>query len=287
MNTVILMWNPEISSFRLVDYECGMEDFEELNLNWSVREPHKINIGDRFYMVRVGKGRTGIVMSGLCLSHPYYGEDWTDRNKIGNYIDLDIHWMFNLDHGPILDTYLLAQAIPDFDWTGGHSGRVLEPKDAAILEKLWEEHLAKNAAVLTDPKLVIHSDESLIDYVPAGISPRAHDQIKGIQLLDQFLGPDTNHLDKAVLRDLHFDRNNFSIDILIQPYHKDNLLLKFHFTDILDFRWDSPLFDTYLEPSCIYCQYSYLVTEFTNVNITISSESLEVSLLEVEEKNKN
>ena len=41
----------------------------------------------------------------------------------------------------------LSRAIPDFDWTGGHSGRLLEAGLAEQLEALWKKFLDDNKEV--------------------------------------------------------------------------------------------------------------------------------------------
>ncbi|MCF0164100.1 MAG: hypothetical protein HUJ92_02365 [Bacteroidales bacterium] len=36
-------------------------------------------------------------------------------------------------------------AIPSFDWSGGHSGRLLMKEDSRLLEKMWQKFLKANA----------------------------------------------------------------------------------------------------------------------------------------------
>ena len=45
MNAVVLMWNPEISSFKRVDFLNGMKNFDHFRLNWSVWEHEKRDDG--------------------------------------------------------------------------------------------------------------------------------------------------------------------------------------------------------------------------------------------------
>ena len=61
MSTAVLMWNPAISSYTMNDYLDGMVHFGQYGLNWSVWEYEKVQKYDRFVMVRVGEGKTGIV----------------------------------------------------------------------------------------------------------------------------------------------------------------------------------------------------------------------------------
>ena len=44
----------------------------------------------------------------------------------------------------LLSTEALAEAMPDFKWNGGHSGRVLPPEYSAKLKQMWKEYLEMN-----------------------------------------------------------------------------------------------------------------------------------------------
>ena len=70
MKTYILFWNPEISSYKLDDFQEKLGELEYNDLNWSIWEYEKASCGDRFYMVRCGEGKTGICMSCFLLLTP-------------------------------------------------------------------------------------------------------------------------------------------------------------------------------------------------------------------------
>ena len=144
MNTIILFWNPAISSYQLDDFQQELENIEWAGMNWSVWEHEKAHDGDRFFMVRCGEGKTGICMSGHFLSEPYQADDWSGRGRVTFYMDMEADTMIHPDYLPILTTEELQKAIPSFDWTGGHSGRLLEPELAEKLESLWADFLHKH-----------------------------------------------------------------------------------------------------------------------------------------------
>lgn len=91
MKTVVLMWKPAISSFHKEDLsKCiqvldsyNEEDCpnEYLNLNWSIWDHEQVKDGDRFFMVKVGEGKTGIVMAGTIQSNPYKDKDWSGKDR--------------------------------------------------------------------------------------------------------------------------------------------------------------------------------------------------------------
>ena len=76
-------------------------------------------------------------MRGYFSSDPYQDEDWSGRGRVTFYMDIEPDVMIHPDYLPILTTEELNRTIPEFDWTGGHSGRLLEVSLAEKLEKIW------------------------------------------------------------------------------------------------------------------------------------------------------
>lgn len=161
MSTVVLMWNPAISSYTKKDFLDGMDHFGQYGLNWSVWEHEIIKKYDRFFMVKVGEGPTGVVMSGMIMSDPYSGEDWSGKGRKTYYVDLSISVMLHPEKAQLLTTEELMREIPDFNWTGGHSGRVLTEGQGSKLRKLWELHHERGAEMFKNIELARHN--GLID----------------------------------------------------------------------------------------------------------------------------
>lgn len=189
MKTVILMWNPAISSFKMDEfrkcikimdhhdedeilYYSDDEDIpgERIDLNWSIWDYKNVNYGDRFFMIRVGEGKTGIVMSGTITSKPYKDEDWCGKNREVYYSDLFCDCMVDTEVAPHISTEQLIEAIPGFDWTGGHSGRVLNEAMAAKLEELWAEYYYKYFGIFDNKRASrkfppSRMPDALVDYL--------------------------------------------------------------------------------------------------------------------------
>ena len=138
-NTVIFKWNPAISSYSMHQFLDEILD-EDNEGDWSVRDHDRIHAGDRFYMLKVGKGQTGIVKRGVITTDPVTGGDWSGHGRVTYYCDYEAEFMINPDTFSLLTSEELREAIPDFDWFGGHSGVVLNEAQAARLEKLWQEY---------------------------------------------------------------------------------------------------------------------------------------------------
>ena len=144
-NTVILKWNPAVSSYNLIRF---LDDIvqEVHESDWSIWEHERVRSGDTFYMLKVGNGQTGIVMRGKIVSDPVPDEDWSGRGRKTFYCDYDAEIMINPDAFRLLGSDALRDNIPGFDWTGGHAGVVLDGRSAAVLDTMWNAYLRDNLA---------------------------------------------------------------------------------------------------------------------------------------------
>ncbi|MBQ6064191.1 MAG: hypothetical protein IJK87_11290 [Prevotella sp.] len=137
--TYLLRWNPGISSFTEGDYEECLAHAEEgkFPLNWSIYEWEEAKAGDRFYMMRVGDGKAGIVFRGHFVSDPYTADDWAGSTRQRHYVDLVCMDAVAPGAVPPLSLEKLQVAIPSIDWAKGHSGVLLPDEVAAELDELW------------------------------------------------------------------------------------------------------------------------------------------------------
>lgn len=142
--TYILMWNPAISSFTIHNHIDSIGHIDNWGFNWSVHEWEKAKDGDRFFMVRVGEGNAGVVMSGIFISDPYTSRDWNRirKTKEIHYMDMQPNFIVNPETMPIITTAQLQESIPDFEWSKGHSGVLLTEYKARKLEELFAEYLS-------------------------------------------------------------------------------------------------------------------------------------------------
>ena len=174
MKTFILFWNPAISSYKLDSYRDFLaEEPEFYDFNWSIWEHQMAHEGDRFFMVRCknkpvpgqvnqwGKqvwepcidATTGICMAGTFSSEPYRGEDWSGNGRETYYMDMWIDHASDPDKCIILSSEELSAAIPEFDWTGGHSGRMLDDAAAEKLEELFAKAVEKKKDSIWTPEV--------------------------------------------------------------------------------------------------------------------------------------
>lgn len=137
--TYLLRWNPTISSYTLNNYRNDMEEYPDgFRSNWSIYEWEEAHKGDRFFMLRTGDDKAGIVYRGEFLSDPYEGDDWAgQKGKKRQYIDIGCYDFIPADNQSPIDIELLEKEIPEIDWRKGHSGELLSEETADKLNDLW------------------------------------------------------------------------------------------------------------------------------------------------------
>ncbi|MBQ3582125.1 MAG: hypothetical protein II976_04145 [Alistipes sp.] len=151
-NTFILRWNPAISSYTMARLDSDMEDWakgywNEDDFDWSIYEWQKAHRGDRFFMVRVGDGNTGIMAAGRFTSEPYKGEDWSGKGHEVYYMQMEFEAVFHPERADIIGTEELERELPDIDWRKGHSGQMLNKESAERLELMWRDYVGRNKAL--------------------------------------------------------------------------------------------------------------------------------------------
>lgn len=141
--TYVLMWNPAISSVKMEDHVESIPNLLTEHYNWSVYEYQEAKKNDRFVLIRCGEGKTGLVMSGIFDSNPYQAGDWSGKGRKVFYMDMTPNFIADPEKAKIITTQQLQEAIPSFDWSGGHSGRLLTEEQARKIEELLAPYLSK------------------------------------------------------------------------------------------------------------------------------------------------
>ncbi len=138
-NTFVLLWNPDTSGLSLEEYVNSIKDFYHGDFNMKIHEWKAAKMEDRFYVVKVGDGKTGIVMAGVFRSQPYQDGDGKGRKPY--QIELKPTMMLNPESMPMLAIQDLEAAVPGFMWRGGYSGRLLTSEQAKALEARFATYL--------------------------------------------------------------------------------------------------------------------------------------------------
>ena len=160
--TVILKWNPAFSSISFSDFLFRIM-WDEAKADWSIWDHGKVRKGDRFFMLKVGCGTCGIVEAGAIISNPVADKDWSGQGRKVFYCNYRSEIIINPETLPIIGTEQLQSAIPDFDWTGGHSGIVLKENQAKAMQKLYITYLRENAPLFAECFKLIKEREDMLN----------------------------------------------------------------------------------------------------------------------------
>ena len=153
--TFIMRWNTDISNYKLCEFEEAMDDFADdfFYYEWSVWDYQKVHWGDKFYMIRTGKGKHGVVMRGTIIGMPYPDEDWSGKGRRVYYVRMRLSHMMHPEKALLLlTTDDLGKAIPEFNWEEGHSGVILGDAMAKQLDALWHDYVEKEQQMAKDDK---------------------------------------------------------------------------------------------------------------------------------------
>ena len=160
-NTFLLRWNPAISSYTMQRLDDDIAEWSDgywpESFDWSIHEWEKAHAGDRFFMVRVGEGNTGVFAAGRFISEPYQGEDWSGKDREVHYMAMEFEAVFHPERADIITTEELERELPNLNWRTGHSGEQLNMEDAEHLELMWRDFVGRNK-VLYLPRAVKNED---------------------------------------------------------------------------------------------------------------------------------
>lgn len=150
-NTFLLRWNPALSSYTMERLDEDMTDWANGewcdNFDWSVHDWQKARKGDRFFMLRVGGGNTGVFAAGRFTSDPFLGDDWSGRGREVHYMTMEFETVFHPERAEIITTEELRAELPEIDWSGGHSGVMLDAESAERLELMWRDYVGRNKSL--------------------------------------------------------------------------------------------------------------------------------------------
>lgn len=178
-NTFILKWNPAISSYTMERLDNDMAEWSDGywsdDFDWSVYEWQRAHKGDRFFMVRVGEGKTGLFAAGRFTSEPFKDEDWSGRGRDVYYMRMEFETVFHPERSEIISTDYLERELPNLDWREGHSGEMLNAEDADRLELLWRDYIGSNKSLYL-PRAVKNEEYDMRSDIDKAIelASRAH-----------------------------------------------------------------------------------------------------------------
>ena len=156
MKTYLFTWNPQ--KWHWVDLPEAVYKIntgQEYNIYWSCGNTKKIQIGDRFYLMKLGTHPKGIIGTGQILSKPYKLPHWDiTRAKKGDKA-LRVDLIFDtLSESPILSERILeSPPLNKQNWFPQSSGTTIPILVALQIEKVWVETTKKDFTLFTQKEL--------------------------------------------------------------------------------------------------------------------------------------
>ena len=137
MKTFVLEWDPAVSDYSVGDFQRDFPNIEYGDFEWGLDGCQGIRSGDNFILLKTGDGAKGIVMRGFFLSAPF-------TSREGFRASLRPQLMIHPDHPKgLLTTGELSEAVPDYPWEGGTSGRELPEEHVRTVDRLWDGYLRR------------------------------------------------------------------------------------------------------------------------------------------------
>jgi hypothetical protein len=169
MSSYLLSWNPDKWRWDNLSLESGkVLSGEILEEKWSVTKSNKPSIGDKFYLMKVGKHGRGIIACGIIQSEPYeyahYDDDKKDATSKLKYVRIRFECLVDGNNGNYLATELELQKINEGHiihqhWTPENSGISIKDEVLSQLEFIIEGSKARYIKV--DEEAYLKSIEEL------------------------------------------------------------------------------------------------------------------------------
>jgi len=162
-NAYLFVWNPKFWKFE--DLEEKLLEIKNLGIttmDWKVQSFKKIQLGDRAFVMRVGKNFRGIFASGIISRLPFQGSHFKDPTKKVFQVNIDFDNFLN----PFTENNLALEEIEsnitsDQFWTPHQSGIQIRNEVVYNLEMLWNDFIIKKGSGLTTTSI-----QSLFEGVP-------------------------------------------------------------------------------------------------------------------------
>lgn len=149
MSACLLTWNPEKWTWHeLPELAASIKRHGPQVKRWSSGvTKHKIDEGDRAFLLRQSEDPTGIIGSGTVVVPPYQAPHWNDeKRKEGqkaNFVRVRFDALLVPNVDPILPRDLLREesGLSGVNWDTQASGTTISDDETELLEGIWQSHL--------------------------------------------------------------------------------------------------------------------------------------------------
>lgn len=153
MKTYLLTWNPDNGWKTFKEDKASFDKTGIFVDTWNTVSK-SIKIGDRVFLIHLGKEPRGLCASGLALSEYFEDAHYLKPNEKANYIQIQFDHILDPQDDNILPLKLLSEKFPKQHWSSQSSGISISDDIVDELELLWLHYVSSN------PKI----SESIIKY---------------------------------------------------------------------------------------------------------------------------
>jgi 5-methylcytosine-specific restriction enzyme A len=136
MGAYLYTWNPNRWDWSdLQDAIFRVNNGKQYDMYWSCGNTKRIDVRDRFFLMRLGIEPKGIIACGYVLSKPYLLPHWDEEKAKAGEESLRTDLLFQaLASEPSITLTQLQEDYPNYKWTPQVSGLSIPDN---ISEKLW------------------------------------------------------------------------------------------------------------------------------------------------------
>lgn len=146
MTTYLFTWNPERWKWTYLQESIAqVQENGYCTERWSCGVTRKINIGDRAFLIKLGKEPRGLVASGWIASTVYESPHWDkslrELGHLANFVDVDWDTILNPEIDIFPRKWLDTGAYVQMHWNSQASGVTIPDDIAFQLEQDWAKFL--------------------------------------------------------------------------------------------------------------------------------------------------
>jgi 5-methylcytosine-specific restriction protein A len=148
MATYLLTWNPARWHWANLSEEvAAVRNGRAVAFRWSSGNTTRIEPGDRLFILKQGSGERGSFGVGRATSgvfeDAHYDDDRADAGDTALYVDGIWETLLNPETEQILPLEELEDRVPGMYWAPPASGTSIPVESAALVERLWADHLLR------------------------------------------------------------------------------------------------------------------------------------------------
>lgn len=112
---------------------------------WSISAHRKVRIGDRAFIIQLGRKGNGLFASGYIVSDPFLASHWSGEEKLVPRVYIEFDVLFDpFEHERLTVERLEAEVSRQQDWTPRRSGITIQEQHVPALELLWIRFLIES-----------------------------------------------------------------------------------------------------------------------------------------------